>query len=273
MSKAPVGEERAKTLENDLAGAWARGEMDIRYQPEFSIGEDRLVRFEALARWCHPTLGAIPPSTFIPIAEKSGLIVPLGLWVLENACYRTAAWQKSGFSIGIAVNVSVVQFSVDDFVSRVVDTVGRTGIEPALLQLELTESTLLPGVEETLTKMNELRSMRIELAIDDFGTGYSSASYLRMFPFTTLKIDRSFVQELTGNGYSGHLIEPIAALGHQFGMTVVIEGIETARQLQAVQESGCDEVQGYLLGKATSSPDVTQTSASVIENCNRRRIW
>jgi EAL domain-containing protein (putative c-di-GMP-specific phosphodiesterase class I) len=239
--------------------------MDIQYQPEFDIRQHRLARFEALTRWYHPRLGAIPPSIFIPLAEKNGLIVPLGLWVLENACRRTAAWQKNGLPIGIAVNVSAVQFSLDDFVATVADSVGRSGLTPALLQLELTESRLLPDVERTVTKMNELRSMRIELAIDDFGTGYSSVNYLRRFPFTTLKIDRSFAQELTGNGYSGHLIEPIAVLAHRFGMTVVIEGIETARQFQAVRESGCDEAQGYLLGKATSSPEATA------ESCERNR--
>jgi EAL domain-containing protein (putative c-di-GMP-specific phosphodiesterase class I) len=161
---------------------------------------------------------------------------------------------------------------LDHFVSTVADAVGRTGIAPALLQLELTESTLLADVEQTVTNINEFRSMRIELAIDDFGTGHSSASYLKRFPFTTVKIDRSFVQGLTGNGYSGHLIEPIAALAHRFGMTVVIEGIETARQLQAVRESGCDEAQGYLLGRPLRLPRSLQGLATGIENTDGRRI-
>ena len=248
-SKRRVGKQLAAQLESDLKGAWMRGEMDIQYQPEFNVKEYRLVCFEALMRWNHPRLGAIPPSTFIPIAEASGLIVPLGSWVLENACRRAAAWQKNGAPIGIAVNVSAVQFSLDDFVPMVVNAVERTGIQPGLLQLELTESALLPDVEQTVTKMNELRAMRIALAVDDFGTGYSSVSYLERFPFTMLKIDRSFVQELAGNGYSGHLIEPLAALAHGFGMTVVIEGIETARQFQVARESGCDEAQGYLMGR------------------------
>src|SRR6202167_6618658 len=248
---------RAAKLENDLKGAWTRGEIDIQYQPEFNVKDYSLVCFEALARWNHPVLGAIPPSAFIPIAEASGLIVPLGSWVLENACRRAAAWQKDGPPVGIAVNVSAVQFSRDDFVSMVVNVVERTGIAPDLLQLELTESALLPDVEQTVTKMNELRAMGIALAIDDFGTGYSSVSYLERLPFTTLKIDRSFVQELTVNGHSGRLIEPLAALAHRFGMTVIIEGIETARQFRTARESGCDEAQGYLFGRPTSHPEAT----------------
>lgn len=215
-------------LEDDLKGAWTRGEIDIHYQPEFNVKEHRLVCFEALARWNHPRLGAIPPLIFIPIAEASGLIVPLGSWMLENACRRAAAWQKDNPPIGIAVNVSAVQFSRDDFVSLVVNAVERTGIAPELLQLELTESALLPDAEQTVAKMNELRAMRVALAIDDFGTGYSSVDYLEKLPFTRLKIDRSFVQELTGNGFSARLIEPVVVVAHRFGMGVVIEGIETA---------------------------------------------
>jgi diguanylate cyclase len=263
MSDRRVAEERAAGLENDLDGAWTLGELDIEYQPEFNIKENRLVRFEALTRWNHPRLGAIPPSTFIPIAEASGLIVPLGSWVLKNACRRAAAWQKDGASVGIAVNVSAVQFSSDDFVSMVVKAVEQSGIAPELLQLELTESALLPDVEQTVTKMNELRAMRIALAIDDFGTGYSSVSYLERLPFTTLKIDRSFVQELTGNRYSGRMIEPLAALAHRFGMTVVIEGIETVRQLHAAREFGCDLAQGYLFGKPTLYPEIALQSPAI----------
>ena len=172
-----------------------------------------------------------------------------------------AAWQrKTACLVGIAVNVSAVQFSRDDFVPILVVPMfcRRTGIAPELLQLEFTESALLPDVEQTVTKMElTLRAMGIALAIDDFGTGYSSVSYLERLPFTMLKIDRSFVQELTANGYSGRLIEPLAAMAHRFGMTVIIEGIETARQFRAARESGCDEAQGYLFGRPTSHPEAT----------------
>jgi EAL domain-containing protein (putative c-di-GMP-specific phosphodiesterase class I) len=263
MSERQGGEDWAARLETDLNGAWTLGQVDIDYQSEFNIKENSLVRFEALTRWNHPRLGAIPPSKFIPIAEASGLIVSLGSWVLENACRRAFVWQKDNPCIGIAVNVSAVQFSCDDFVPKVVDAVERTRIAPELLQLELTESALLPDIEQAATKMNGLRSMGIGLAIDDFGTGYSSMNYLERLPFTTLKIDRSFVQELAGNGYSGHRIEPLAALAHRFGMTVVIEGIETIRQLQTARECGCDLAQGYLFGKPTSYPEIALQSPAI----------
>jgi EAL domain-containing protein (putative c-di-GMP-specific phosphodiesterase class I) len=168
------------------------------------------------------------------------------------------------------VNVSAVQFSRDDFVSMVVTAVERTGIAPGWLQLELTESASLPDVEQTVTKMKELRAMGIALAIDDFGTGYSPVSYPERLPFPTLNIDRSFVEELTGNRYSGRLIEPLAARAHRFGMTVIIEGIETARQFRAAWESGCDTAQGYLFGKPTSHPEAT---ARVARHAPGTRNW
>jgi EAL domain-containing protein (putative c-di-GMP-specific phosphodiesterase class I) len=192
---------------------------------------------------------------FIPIAEATGLIVPLGLHVLEIACKRALEWQGGEFPVQVAVNVSAVQFFRDDFVESVRRVLAKTGLAGDLLEFELTESVLLPGVDQTIMKMNELRAMGVSLSIDDFGTGYSSLSYLGRLPFSALKIDRSFVQELNGNPCSGRMIETIVALAHIFDMTVTVEGVETAAQLQAIQQFGCKEAQGYLLGRPTPFPE------------------
>ena len=253
-------------LQPDLDGSWRRGEMDLHYQPEFTIRDRKLVGFEALARWNHPIFGVVPPSSFIPIAEATGLIAPLGAWVLENACRRAAAWQKNDPSVGIAVNVSALQIARDDFVSTVLNTVERTGIAPGLLQLELTESALLTDLDQAAEKMQKLRAMRIAISIDDFGTGYSSSAYLDKLPFTTLKLDRSFAQDLGAR--SGAFVESVVRLAHRLGMDVVVEGIESGRQLRAARESGCDQVQGFLLGRPTSRPEAFLPSNSLITNAD-----
>lgn len=241
-------------LENLLRGALGRDEIDVYYQPEFNAKSCRLAGFEALARWKHPRLGAVPPAQFIPVAESSGFIVPLGFWVLEKACARAAAWQNTSPCVKVAVNVSPVQFFCSDFVPQVQAALERSGLSPALLQLELTESVMLTAVDQTMKKMQELRAMGVSLAIDDFGTGYSALSYLGKLPFTSLKIGRPFVQDLEETN-SARLIEAMVALAHNFDMTVVVEGIETGKQLSAMRALGCDEVQGFLLGRPTAAPE------------------
>ena len=242
-------------LENLLRGALERGEIEVHYQPEFSVRNQNLVCFEALARWNHPTLGSVPPARFIPVAESSGFIVPLGLWILETACARAVAWQESGPPVKIAVNVSPVQFFRDDFVPKVKEVLQRTGLAPALLQIELTESVTLTGREQTVRKMHELRAMGVSLAIDDFGSGYSALSYLGKLPFTSLKIGRTFVQDLDEDGHAGRMIETLVALAHRFDMSVVVEGVETDAQMSSIRAFGCDDVQGFLLGRPTPAPE------------------
>jgi diguanylate cyclase (GGDEF)-like protein/PAS domain S-box-containing protein len=241
-------------LENLLRGSLDRGEISVHYQPEFSVKHQSLVCFEALARWNHPVLGSVPPLRFIPVAESCGFIVPLGLWILEQACARAIAWQKSGRPVKVAVNVSAVQFFRDDFVPIVKEVLARAGLAPSLLQIELTESVMLTSREQTVRKMHELRAMGVSLAVDDFGSGYSALSYLGKLPFTSLKIGRPFVQDLE-DAHSGRMIETLVALAHNFDMSVVVEGVETDAQMDAVRTFGCDEVQGFLLGRPTPLPE------------------
>jgi EAL domain-containing protein (putative c-di-GMP-specific phosphodiesterase class I) len=176
------------------------------------------------------------------------------LWILEQACVRAVAWQKSGPPVKVAVNVSPVQFFRDDFVPNVKEVLARAGLAPALLQIELTESVMLTSREQTVKKMHELRAMGVSLAVDDFGSGYSALSYLGRLPFTSLKIGRPFVQDLE-DPHSGRMIETLVALAHNFDMSVVVEGVETDAQMAAIRTFGCDEVQGFLLGRPTPAPE------------------
>jgi diguanylate cyclase (GGDEF)-like protein len=242
-------------LDNQLRGALERGELTAHYQPEFDVITHRLVRFESLARWHHPTLGMILPQKFIPIAEESGLIVPIGKWMLEQACSAAARWQKlSAHPISVGVNVSIIQFLRGDFVDIVAQTLQSTGLDPGLLQLELTESVLMPGHDDALDKILQLRSLGVSLAIDDFGTGYSALSYLPRLPFDHLKIDRSFLEQIIESRAPQTMMRSVVELAHNLHMIVIIEGVETPEQLMLIRNMGCDEVQGYLLGRPTANP-------------------
>jgi diguanylate cyclase (GGDEF)-like protein len=243
-------------LENQLRGAVTRGEINLHYQPEFEVVSRRLIRFEALARWIHPTLGAIPPSKFIPIAEESGLIVSLGAHIMEHACAEAVKWQNSSSSdpIQVAVNVSSLQFVRDSFVEEVIEVLRHTGLKPSLLQIELTESVMLSGAERVADTMKRLRAMGVSLAIDDFGTGYSCFGYLPKFPFNALKIDRSFVHEIETRPETKAMVHSLVTLAHNLNMQVIVEGIETPKQLEMIKDFGGNQVQGFLLGRPTADP-------------------
>ncbi len=242
-------------LENQLRAALAHGEIQVHYQPEFEVGSHHLVRFEALARWTHLTLGTIPPSKFIPIAEESGLIIPLGAYIMEMACVEAAAWQSvSAHPVQVAVNVSSIQFARDTFVDEVAQVLRRTGLDPHLLQIELTESVMLNGASRAAETMNRLHALGVSLAIDDFGTGYSCLGYLSKLPFDALKIDRSFVNEIGSRPEIKAMVHSLVTLAHNLGMRVIVEGIETITQLDLVTELGSNEVQGFLLGRPTADP-------------------
>jgi diguanylate cyclase (GGDEF)-like protein len=244
-------------LENQLRGAIVRGEITVHYQPEFDVATRRLVRFEALARWQHPTLGSIPPDRFIPIAEESGLIIPLGAFVLEHACREARTWQSlSDYPIQVAVNVSTVQFRRAGFVDEVAAILRASGLDPKLLQLELTESIMLDGTDRAASTMKQLAAMGVSIAVDDFGTGYSCFSYLPRLPFNVLKIDRTFVSELDKRVEMAAMIRSLVSLAHNLNMQVVVEGIETVEQLETIEAMGANEVQGYLLGRPTADPKV-----------------
>lgn len=242
-------------LENQLRGAIARGEIGIHYQPEFELTTGKLVRFEALARWTHPTLGNIPPAKFIPIAEESGLIIPLGSFILERACEEAVGWQKiSPDPVQVAVNVSSLQFMRDSFVEELVETLKHTGLNPSLLQIELTESVMLSGTEPAAETMRRLAALGVTIAIDDFGTGYSCFSYLPRLPFNALKIDRAFVKELSARKEMKAMVHSLITLAHNLNMQVVVEGIETQEQLEMIRRVGGNQVQGFLLGRPTPDP-------------------
>jgi diguanylate cyclase (GGDEF)-like protein len=245
------------TLETELRGAIARGEIYVEYQPEWSTQSGRLVRFEALARWLHPHLGQIPPDSFVPVAEESGLIHSIGRFVMEKACAECLEWQKiSPAPIEVAVNVSPVQFNTEKFVEEVSSILKRTGLAPQLLQIELTESVMIGSLSHSLDKMNRLCALGVTLAIDDFGTGYSCLGYLPGLPFSSLKIDRTFVRRMQLGPEVATMIRSLIELSKKIGLRVVIEGIEEPSQLAAVIEMGADELQGYLLGFASDTPRV-----------------
>lgn len=238
-------------LENDLRQALARDELELYFQPQYQSDTGVAVGVEALLRWNHPHKGIISPGVFIPIIEDTGLIVPIGRWVLEQACAKYADWQQNHqMSLQrIAVNVSARQFKQLDFLDMVKEILHSTGIHPSELELELTESILIDNVEHTLSVLNGLRDMGVQTAIDDFGTGYSSLNYLKQFPVDTLKIDRSFIQNLPHNKDDAQITRTIIAMAHNLGMGVIAEGVETQAQLDFLIQSRCEEVQGFLFSK------------------------
>jgi diguanylate cyclase (GGDEF)-like protein len=257
-------------LQTELRSAIARGELRAFYQPQFDLATGSLVRFEALARWTHPTLGFVPPATFIPVAEETGLIVPLGHCIMETACREALRWQSlAPGPVQVAVNVSSLELMRDEYVGEVADILRQTGLDPRLLQIELTESVTLNGSDRVGSAMCALAQMGVSLAIDDFGTGYSCLSYLPRLPFDALKIDRSFISGLGVTREIAALVQSLVTLAHNFGMKVVAEGIETPEQMKQVADIGCNEAQGYLLGKPTSEPEIYLATASPVPHSLR----
>jgi diguanylate cyclase (GGDEF)-like protein len=243
------------TLEGELQHAIAKGEISLLYQPEYDLTTNAIVRFEALARWTHPSLGKIMPLSFIPVAEENGLIIPLGAYVMERACADAVAWQEIGSRpVQVAVNVSTVQFARDSFFEEVADVLHRTGLHPSLLQIELTESATVAGVERAAEMMKRLKRMGVSVAVDDFGTGYSCLSYLPKLSFDAVKLDRSFVHELITRRETRSFVKSILELAHNLHMTVIAEGIETREQLSLIKSLGTDEAQGFLLGRPSEDP-------------------
>jgi len=247
---------REKTLLlAELKGAAARREIHLHFQPEFSRSGHHLVRFEALARWNNRVLGAVSPAKFIPIAEESGLILELGVQILEMACKQAVDWKhRTMQAIPVAVNISAVQLRSESFVKDVLTILKRTGLPPSLLELEMTESVMLEDVQKCREKLAQLSASGIALAIDDFGTGYSSLSYLPELPFDRLKIARSFLEKIHRGRGGEALIRAVISVAHNLRMSVVVEGIETQDELTFVQNVGADELQGYLLGKPGPDP-------------------
>ena len=245
-----VSANRQLRLLQDLRTATARGELLLHYQPKFVAAGTPAVGAEALLRWQHPELGMLAPDLFIPIAERSGLILPIGDWVLDQACAQLRAWHDAGNPHWtMAVNLSPLQFAAPGLVETVKATLQRHGLDAARLTLEITETTAMKNVETSLEILNALTALGVRISIDDFGTGYSSLLYLKRMPATELKIDRAFVRDLEGNAEDAAIVSSIVALGRSLQFNVVAEGVETAGQRDYLSNLGCDQLQGYHLGR------------------------
>lgn len=240
------------TLEFDLRRAVEQGQFSLVFQPIVSLMNDRIIGFETLVRWQHPERGEVQPMEFIPVAEEMGLIVPIGLFVLREACRQMKRWQEQfpcDPPLTVAVNLSSLQVRQPDLAPRVVDILAETGLAPASLHLEITESALLENDRRTIETLNQLKQEGISLHLDDFGKGYSSLSYLHQFPIDVLKIDRTFVQKLNGDSDKKGLVSSIMAMAHNRGMGVIAEGIETSSQLACLKEMACERGQGFYLSR------------------------
>ncbi|GAB1543242.1 hypothetical protein NUACC21_59160 [Scytonema sp. NUACC21] len=247
-------------LETDLRWAIERQELSVHYQPIVSVETERITGFEALVRWHHPERGPISPSEFIPIAEETGLLIPLGQWVLRESCQQLRQWQLE-FSdldpLTISVNFSSRQFSQANLVETICQTLQETNLNPSSLKLEITESTLMANPESAATILKRLKAFGIQLCIDDFGTGYSSLAYLHRFPIDILKVDRSFVNRIDSDNDQLVIVRAITTLAHNLGMSVIAEGVETVKQLEQLRLLQCDRAQGYLFSKPLNTEETT----------------
>ncbi|OWW20711.1 EAL domain-containing protein [Noviherbaspirillum denitrificans] len=243
-------------IESDLRNALERNEFVLHYQPQIDLETGRTVGMEALIRWQHPSLGMIPPLRFIGLAEETGLIVPIGEWVLRTACAQAAAWQRAGLGpLRVGVNLSARQFAQHDLVNVIAGTLQETGLAPHLLELELTESLVMTDVDRAIGLLGELKALGVQLSLDDFGTGHSSLSYLKRLPIDALKIDQSFVRDITLTPDDAAIVASIISLAHNLRRHVIAEGVETHEQLIYLQNHGCNEMQGYYFSKPVP-PDV-----------------
>jgi EAL domain-containing protein (putative c-di-GMP-specific phosphodiesterase class I) len=231
-------------LQLDLRKALGNGEFELHYQPLVNLERNEISCLEALMRWHHPEKGLVSPAQFIPLAEETGLIIPIGEWALREGCAAAAAWPSH---VNIAINLSPNQFRSRNLTQAVVSALAASGLPPSRLELEITESVLMQNDAATLATLHQLRALGVRIALDDFGTGYSSLSYLRSFPFDKIKIDRCFVADLSDKDEDAlAILRAVAGLGLSLGIATTAEGVETMEQLQKVREEGCTEMQGYL---------------------------
>ncbi len=250
--------ERRTELEMDLRDAIERDEFYLVYQPTFALSDMSPTGLEALIRWEHPVRGVVAPDEFIPVAEETGLITEIGKWVVENACSQAAAWHKAGYAIGMAVNVSARQLDSDQLIADIEGALADSGLEPEALTIEITETTLMRNVEETVRRLTAIKELGVRVAIDDFGTGYSSLAHLQQFPVDALKIDRSFIAGLSRNKEGETLIHTLVQLGKALSLETFAEGIEQQQQLSKLIDEDCDSGQGFLFARPL---DVAATEA------------
>ncbi len=256
MNEAALGR---LTMENNLRKAVENRNFILHYQPQMEISSGRIVGMEALLRWEDPDLGIIPPLEFIPLAEETGLIIPIGEWVIRTACLQNRVWQESGLSpLRISVNMSGRQFKNKGIIEAVSGILADTGLPPRYLELEITENIVMENVESTITILNELKNMGLKISMDDFGTGYSSFSYLKRIPLDVIKIDRSFIKDIHESSHDRTIIGAIIVMAHSLRMEIIAEGVETEEQLSFLRLNNCDEIQGYLLSRPLSGEDATE---------------
>jgi predicted signal transduction protein with EAL and GGDEF domain len=244
-----------RELEMDLRKALANVQFELYYQPLVNLRSNDITAFEALLRWNHPARGLISPAEFIPIAEETGLIIPIGEWALRQACQEAANWPAH---IKVAVNLSPVQLKSRNLADAVVDALAQSAMPANRLQLEITETVLMQNTFNTLSTLQKLRSLGVQIALDDFGTGYSSLSYLRSFPFDKIKIDRSFIQDLSNGAEPLAIVNAVAGLANNLNMISTAEGVETQEQLDTLMQVGCVEMQGYLFSKARPAAEIVR---------------
>ena len=252
-----------RLLEIDLRVALTRQEFEVYYQPIHDLRTDSITAFEALIRWKHPLRGMISPLDFIPLAEETGLIGPIGDWVLRKACMDAAGWSKD---VRVAVNLSPIQFKNSNLVQSVTSALAASRLAPDRLELEITESALLQDNEATLATLHRLRGFGVRIAMDDFGTGYSSLSYLHSFPFDKIKIDRSFIHELASRQNSMAIVRAVTGLGRSMGISIVAEGVETVEQLSLLRSEGCSEVQGFLFNRPRPAQEVEEMLSDALQS-------
>jgi diguanylate cyclase (GGDEF)-like protein len=253
------------SIESDLRHALERDEFIVHYQPQVSLKTGCIVGMEALLRWVHPVHGMIAPARFIGLAEEMGLIIPIGAWVIRAACIQAKAWHDAGYGeLRVAVNLSARQFTQKALAQSIADVLRATGLAPHLLELELTESMVMNDVDSAITILRTLKNLGVHIAIDDFGTGYSSLSYLRRFPIDVLKIDQSFVNDLTIDADAAAIVAAVITLAHSLRLQVIAEGVETQEQLAFLRAHDCDQMQGYYFGRPLNA----EAFASLLERGN-----
>jgi diguanylate cyclase (GGDEF)-like protein len=257
---------RRFAIETALRSALERDELQVHYQPRIGLRQKRIDGFEALLRWNHPKLGRIMPQEFIPVAEESGLIVPIGQYVLESACHQARIWGDAGFPVPVSVNVSIHQITGGHFGSNVARALPRAELDPSLLELEITETVMLKNDVRTAGLLGEVKDLGVGISLDDFGTGYSSISYLTRFPLDGLKLDRSLIIDIATHPAARGVVEAIVSMGHAIGMRVVAEGVDDPDQVEVLREAGCDELQGFLFSSAVPADETIPLLRAPVPN-------
>ncbi|HFQ13840.1 MAG TPA: GGDEF domain-containing protein, partial [Gammaproteobacteria bacterium] len=254
------------TLENNLRHALERNEFILHYQPQIDVRNGRIFGVEALLRWQHPDLGLVMPGNFVPLLEETGLIEPVGIWVLETACRQSCQWHESGMGfLHMSVNLSSRQFNNSQFIGSLQNIIEETGVNPEYLELELTESMLMRNTTATTAALNKLNQLGVRFAIDDFGTGYSSLNYLRRFPIETIKIDRTFIRDIIEDDDDRAICSAIIGMTRSLSLNVIAEGVETHEQIDFLKNRKCHYIQGNVFSPAVTAEEMTRLLARQID--------